>query len=68
MAKQRKSEKPYDAAMNKYSEGVPAIGKIATEIALQLQIANTSIFKVDDQKTRFYINFRGDDKKLTFVI
>ena len=42
MAQQRKSEKPYDAAMNKYSEGVPAIGKIATEIALQLQIANTS--------------------------
>ena len=49
MAKQRKSEKPYDAAMNKYSEGVPAI---ATEIALQLQIANTSIFKVDDQKNK----------------
>ena len=56
--------------MNKYSEGVPTIGRIATEIALQLQIANTSIFKVDDQKikTRFNINFRGDDKKLTCVI
>ena len=64
-----KSEKLYDVVIAKYSDVVPAIGRISREIALQHQTANTSFLKVDDLKkgkTGFTINFRGDDEQMEF--